>query len=170
MKLQWDAQGKLAMTVEPAPSPPGGDACASTGQEVLKLFLIAGKGEDRDRKDLQIAFLRPDAREPVKLDTNAMDGTDIVARGEKNLKLWKRGISIGTVSACDHRALVVSHAGKQAALAADGTPSPALEGTPLGGQWELRSALTATEQRVPSARPKRLALVATLRCTNGEER
>jgi hypothetical protein len=50
-------------------------------------------------------------------------------------------------------------------LPAGGAPSEALAGTPLAGEWELRSVLTSDEQTNSTLRPKVLEILATFACT-----
>jgi hypothetical protein len=93
-----------------------------------------------------------------------MDGTDVVARGEKNTKVWGDGVEVIAVSACGRRAIQAQHAGVTTALSSDGTPSNDFDGTALRGAWELRSSLSPDEQKFPALRPKELKVLATLRC------
>jgi hypothetical protein len=60
--------------------------------------------------------------------------------------------------------LRVAHAGREAALSPASPTSTALQGTSLGGFWEMRSPLSAEELAAPAKRPMQLGIVATLRC------
>ena len=162
--VRWDADGELALALEAEPALDGDGSCASSGRDTILLTLVARrKGEEAERK-VEVVQLHGSATEPVVLRTNVLEGTDVVARDDKNVALWGDRVEVVAVAACRGRAVQVRHAGKVASLAADGTPSAALSGTVLGGPWELRSPLTMEEQKNPSRRPNQLEVVATIRC------
>jgi hypothetical protein len=97
--------------------------------------------------------------------TNAIEGTEVVASGDKNPALWDSRVEVAAIGACQNRTVSVEHAGKTATIEQRKESSDALAGTPISGPWELRSPLSAEEQRNPSLRPKELKVLATLRCT-----
>lgn len=165
--IRWAADGKLAMTLQSEPMPEAEPACAREGLDAFALTLVARKaGEEAERK-VEIGQIHGTATEPIVLSTNTIVGTDVVASGEKNPKLWDDRVEVATVAACRRRAIHVQHSGRSASLPADGTPSDLLGGTELKGPWELRSPLSPEEQRNPSLRPKVLKVLATVRCRPG---
>jgi hypothetical protein len=162
--LRWEADGELAMALLAEPGETAEEECASTGQDVLALTLVASKKNEESERKVEVVQLHQGATEPVVFRVNDLSGTDVVASGEKNVALWGDQVEVATVAACGRRAILVEHAGKTALLSADGTPSNTLAHTAFGGAWKLRSPLTPDEQRNPSLRPKQLKILATVRC------
>lgn len=158
------ADGELAMTFRFEPRQDDENECAVEGLDTFAVTLVARKrGEETVRK-VEIGQLHRTAAEPVIMNTNTIDGTDVVASGEKNPGLWGDRVEVATVAACRHRSIQVQHVDRAVSLPADGTPSAALAGTALHGLWELRSPLSLEEQKDPSLRPKDLKVLATVRC------
>ncbi len=162
--MQWRADGDLSMTFRLEPPSVGEQECAVEGFDTYALTLVARKGEDEAIKKIELGQLRRNAAEPILLPTTSMVGSDVVASGEKNAKLWDSRVEVATVAACRHRPIFVQHADKTVRLPADGTPSPDLAGTTLGGLWEFRSTLSPEEHQNPALRPKTLQVLATVRC------
>ncbi len=162
--IHWDAKGELAMAMQLEPPQDDERDCAISGRDIFALTLVARKkGEEAEHK-VEVMQLRRTAAESIVISTNAIEGTDVVATGEKNVALWGDRVEVVTVAACRSRAIHVQHSSKTESLLADGTPSDRLGGTALGGRWELRSPLSAEEQKDPSRRPKELKILATIRC------
>jgi hypothetical protein len=165
--IRWAAHGELAMTLQSEPMSEAEPTCAREGLDTFALTLVARKGGEEAVHKVEIGQVHGTAADSIVLSTNAIVGTDVVASGEKNPRLWDERVEVATVAACRHRAIHVQHAGRSASLPADGTPSDLLGGTVLKGPWELRSPLSLEEQRDPSLRPKALKVLATVRCRPG---
>lgn len=162
--MQWRADGDLSMTLRLEPPRAGEQECAVEGFDTYALTLVARKGEEEVIWKNELGQLRRNAAEPILLPTTSLAGSDVVASGEKNAKLWDDRVEVATVAACWQRPMLVHHGDKTALLPADGTPSAELAGTTLGGSWDLRSPLSLDEQQNPARRPKTLQVLATLRC------
>ena len=164
--IHWDVSGEPAMAFSLEPEPTGVSSCTEKGRETLAFTLVARRrGKEAERK-VEVVQLHESGAEPIAIRTSRLEGSDVVASGEKNLALWAQRVQIATVAACQNRAIQVQHAGKTVLLPAKGMPSDALAGTPLAGSWELRSPLSAGEQTNPRLRPKELEVLATFRCKN----
>lgn len=162
--LSWDASGEPAMAFSLEPAPTGGSDCTARGRETFAFTLVARRrGKEAERK-VEVVQLHESGAEPIAIRTSRLEGSDVVASGEKNPALWTQRVQIATVAACQNRAIQVQHAGKTVLLPAKGIPSDALAGTPLAGSWELRSPLSSDEQTNPGHRPKALEVLATFRC------
>jgi hypothetical protein len=165
--ISWDASGELAIAFSSEPALGRKSDCSAAGRDTFEFALVARKrGQEAVRKT-EVVQLRESAAEPIDISTTRLDGTDIVAAGEKNPALWTNRVRIATLAVCQHRAIKVLHAGKAVLLPADGTPLDAFSGEELAGSWELRSPLSADEQTHPALRPKDLEVLATIRCTKG---
>jgi hypothetical protein len=175
--LRWEASGDVVMHLETEPTPPPSETCAAGGRETLALTLVATRHGEEDQRPIEVVQLHPAASEPIAFATKTLAGNDVLAGGEKNLKLWVRNeanaaplaneVVVTSVVACGGRGIEVAHDGKTASLSADGTPSNDLAGTPVGGNWELRSPLTPGELANPRSRPKELKILASIECRKG---
>ena len=162
--MHWHADGDLAMTFRLEPPRAGEEECAVEGFDTYALTLVAHKNGEEAIKKVELGQLRRNVAEPILLPTTSLVGSDVVASGDKNVKLWDGRVEVATVAACRHRSIRVQHDNKGVDLSPDGVPSAALAGTTLGGSWELRSPLTPEEQQAPALRPKTLQILATVRC------
>jgi len=163
-RASWDVHGKPVMTFQAEPIP-NENHCTPRGKEAFVFTLVAQKSGTHAERQIEVLQLHPGGTEPIVFSTSRLQGSEVVASGEKNPALWPGRVHIESVAACDSRAIQVRHAGRAALLAASGAPSDALAGTPVTGEWELRSPLTPQEQRDPALRPKELEIIATFSCT-----
>lgn len=161
--MTWEAKGKAAIAVQEEPSQVGGQDCIASGRETFAVTLAAGSGSDEVERRAELVQLQSNATEPIALHTNAVQGSNVVASGNKNPALWDSRVEVESLRTCQNRPITVQHAGRSAAIG-PGTTSDTLAGTSISGYWELRSALTDEEMRTPSLRPKELTILATLRC------
>ncbi len=161
----WDVRGKASMTFLVEPEPAGKQTCRASGKETFMFRLAAASGRKEDEKQVELVQLHPVGAEPIVFGTNRMEGDQVVASGEKNPELWTERVQVASLAACDNRNIQVRHGGRAAMLPAGGAPSGELAGTPLAGEWELRSVLTSDEQRNSTLRPKELEILATFACT-----
>jgi hypothetical protein len=123
-----------------------------------------GKWPDEFVQDRRDRRVEANATDPVVAPTQKLEGNDLLGSAEKEAAVWGERLEVAGVSACDGREVRVSHAGKTAVLARDGTLSSALAGTPLAGVWDLASPMTPAEAAKPQSRPKELRALVTLRC------
>lgn len=165
--LTWEVEGQPALTLQLEPASAMEKACARTGLEVYRVTLLAAKKNEQTSRAVEVATVTPGSAEPVVLRTRQVIGSEVLADGEKDPALWADALEVAAVAACGGRELRVRHGGQEATLPADGTSSLALAGTPLGGAWELRSALSAEEQANPAKRPSQLSVLASIRCKGG---
>jgi hypothetical protein len=162
--ITWDANGETAIAVQEEPSEAAASSCGARGRETFAFTLAAHSGSDEVERRVELVQLQANATEPIALSSNAVEGADVVASGEKNRALWDSNVEVATISTCQNRSITVRHEGKSAVIVPGNEPSNALAGTPLSGAWELRSTLTSEEVKTPSLRPKELTVLATLRC------
>ncbi len=160
--MEWQASGALAISVRPELSTPAAE-CTAVGRETTAFTLVAQRCGKEALRRVELVELHAGAAEPVVLRTSAIEGGDVVARGDKNVELWGERVEVSSIAACAHRDITVQHAGMSASLPADGAPV-SVASTTLSGSWELRSPLSPAEQGDPTLRPKTLAILATVRC------
>lgn len=160
----WDARSKTRMTFLKEPEAAASTKCAARGKEAFLFRLIAEGESGQDEKHVEVVQLRPNGAEPIVFSTNRLENDQVVASGVKNPELWAEHVRIASLASCDSRDIQVRHAGRTATLPANGTRSDALAGTPLTGEWELRSVLSSDELRNPAVRPKQLEILADFTC------
>jgi hypothetical protein len=161
--VSWDANGKTDLAIQEEPAEVV-EECQAIGHHTFAVTLAARVGSEEVERRLELEQLEENSAEPIAMHTNALDGSDVVASGDKNAALWDRWVTVASVRACESRSITIKHAGKTATVAPGRIPSDELAGTPVSGPWELRSTLTAEELKTPSLRPKELTVLATLRC------
>jgi len=162
--IRWDASGDLAMSYSLESASADTSGCAARGRETFAFTLTAHKGSQEAQREVEVVQVHQGAAEPIAIRTTRLEGANVVAVGEKNPMLWSDRVQVATVISCQGRVLQVYHAGKTAALPANGAASDSLSGTPLAGSWEFRSPLSSDEQNNPELRPKDLGILASFRC------
>lgn len=161
----WEARGETGMAVQEEAPEGGAHDCVASGRDTFAFTLVAHRGSEERERRVEVVQLHPNSTEPIAMRTNAIEGTEVVASGDKNPALWDSRVEVAAIGACQNRTVSVTHAGKTATIEQRKELSDALAGTPISGPWELRSPLSADGQRNPSLRPKELKVLATLRCT-----
>ncbi len=162
--VSWEARGETGMAVQEEPVEEGAHDCVASGRDTFAFTLVAHKGSEEVERRVEVVQLHVNSTEPIAMHTNAIEGTEVVASGDKNPALWDGRVEVAAVGACQNRTVSVLHAGKTATVERGKELSDALAGTPISGLWKLRSPLSAEEQSNPSLRPKELKVLATLRC------
>lgn len=160
----WDVSGEPAINFSVEPVPLASGRCSAAGRETFAVDLMVQKHGKEAGKQVEVVRIADGSAEPVIFPTSRLEGSDVVAGGEKNPTLWTSIVRVETLASCQNRPIEVEHSGKTVLLGTDGSPSNALAGTELTGTWELRSPLNLQEQANPRLRPKQLEIVATLRC------
>jgi hypothetical protein len=164
--VSWEARGETGMAVQEETAEKGAHDCVPSGRDVFAFTLVAHRGSEERERRVEVVQLHLDFTEPIAIHTNSIEGTEVVASGDKNSALWDSRVEVAAIGSCQNRTVSVQHAGKTATVEQGKGLSDALAGTPVSGTWELRSPLSAEEQSDPSLRPKELKVLATLRCRN----
>ncbi len=112
---------------------------------------------------LKLVQLPPMSVRTVALPS-VIEGSTVVASGTSDGAVWNDRVRVLKVAAIGNRAIEVLHGGKSASLPGDGAASEALDGTPFGGPWELRSPLSEAELANPVLRPSALEIEVTIGC------
>ncbi len=165
--IRWDATGELAMAYSLEAAPAAESSCNARGRETFAMTLVARKGSEEVPRKVEVVQLHESVTEPIAIRTTSLEGSTVVAVGEKNRALWGDRVLIATLASCQSRVVEVRHSGKTAVLPSNGAVSDALSETALAGSCEFRSPLSSDEQKNPALRPKDLEVLATLRCRKG---
>jgi len=73
------------MEMEPEAHDPD---CPAVGRDTFALTLVASKGSEELNRKVELVQLHEQSAEPVVIQTNAMEGVQVIARGEKNVAVW----------------------------------------------------------------------------------
>jgi len=162
-ELPFRARGDLKMVVrvdDPRLAPQAGESPDLRAPDTVTVTVIAGD-EAAKASFLAVARSWP---ETVAFDARPPADGVIVAQGTKDLAWWGADrFEVAAVAAPPGRDLEVRHAGKAAAISGGGS-SEAFLGTPLGGDWELRSALTERERAGADPPATSLRVSVTAEC------
>jgi len=125
--------------------------------DTVTLVLKVLRGRDSVTQLQDILEFPPRFNHTVAVEA-VSEGNDVVGRDTANPGLWPAAFVVQSVRSPSGRQIIVRHADRSATLPADGSPSDALRGTALAGEWELRSPVGSGEA------PDRLRLSATVNC------
>jgi hypothetical protein len=164
--VSWEARGETGMAVQEEAAETGAHDCVANGRDTFAFTLVAHRGSEERERRVEVVQLHVNSTEPIAIHANSIEGTEVVASGDKNPALWDSRVEVAAIGSCQNRTVSVQHAGKTATVEQGKGLSDALAGTPVSGTWDLRSPLSAKEQSNPSLRPKELKVLATLRCRN----
>jgi len=126
--------------------------------DTLTFLLVVKKGRDSVTEKENVLEFPAQFAHTIAIQATPQ-GTDVVAGGETNPAQWPAAFVVHTVRTGSNRAINVVHGGRTASVSANGAESAALQGTPLAGSWQLKSAVASGEEP-----PDRLRLQATVSC------
>jgi len=162
-ELPFRARGDLKMVVrvdDPRLAPQAGENPDPRAPDTVTVTVIAGD-EAAKASFLAVARSWP---ETVAFDALPPADGAIVAQGTKDPAWWGADrFEVAAVAAPPGRDLEVRQAGRAAAIPGGGS-SQAFLGTPLGGDWELRSALTERERSGVDPPATSLRVSVTAQC------
>jgi len=126
--------------------------------DTLTFLLVVAKGRDTVTQREDVLEFPAQFAHTIAIPATPQ-GSDVVAAGETNPAQWPTVFVVHTVRTGSNRAINVVHGGRTASISANGAESAALQGTPLAGLWQLKSAVASGEEP-----PDRLGLQATVSC------
>ena len=133
--------------------------------QLLEFTLIATEAGKEARKTIQVQKLKPLAPVDITFATSQREGDMVIASGENNNNQWS-SFQIVSVSSALSRDITVVHSGRTAELKADGSSSLDLSGTAAGGEWLLKTRLSASEKADSSKIPQELKIRAVIKPSN----
>lgn len=125
----------------------------------LEFTLVARKSNKEARRMIQVMVLPNESSTEIAFLTT-LHGDTLVAAGDKNSLRWSDKFTVLTIATGSDRNLNIRHAGKVAQLEKNGIPSNEFKGTPVKGDWEIRSMLTKQEKANPDSAPEVLWIKA----------
>jgi hypothetical protein len=153
----------------------------TSGQPRLTVVSRGGDPEDTTtytlvaEKRKKLAFARQDVirvrpgppRDLLFIVTSAQNDS-VQAFKTLSGDAWESSLRLKTLATAMGRPVRVRHAGREAVLGGDGTPSPVFTGLSFAGPWELAAALLPGESiGGPTPPPDRFRLSATVACEPG---
>ena len=157
VRIELDAKGTSALEFNEHFSP--------DSIQLLEFTLIATKAGKEARKTVQVQKLKSLAPIDITFATSKLDGDTVIASGENNSNQWSR-FQIVSVSTSMSRIITVVHSNRTAQLKSDASSSQDLAGTTAGGEWLLKTRLTASEKADSSKIPQELKIRAVIKPSN----
>ena len=94
----------------------GAHDCVASGRDTFAFTLVAHSGSEERERRVEVVQLHPNSTEPIAMRTNAIEGSEVVASGDKNPALWDSRVQVAAIGACQNRTVSVKHAGKTATI------------------------------------------------------
>lgn len=128
--------------------------------------MLAIAGDDTTRSIQEVAVFNDGQRKPIVFSLRALGDSAIGASETLRADVWSSKVRIGMLASHAGRRVTVRHAGREAMLATDSTPSNSFRGVPLRGDWHVRAPVLPDEElgHTEKAPPARLHLIATIVC------
>lgn len=146
--VHWQASGEVRLTTDPEMQIAGSVASTDTVRvamdERTEFRLDVVGGEDYARQEVLV--VTSGQVDTLALRTSPAGDTALVAHDSIPPKKWEDLLRIGTIASLSGRPLTVRHRGREVTLAADTTPSNALQGLKYGGQWKVHAPLVGDER------------------------
>lgn len=159
--IAGDQTVHIDMDVKGKPSLEFNEHLSVDSVQLLEFTLIAKKAGKVARKTVQVQKLKPEPQIDITFSTSRIEGDTVVASGENNNNQWA-DFQVILVSSRMGREIIVSHMGRTVTLKSDGSPSRDLSGTTAGGQWSLKTRLTAKEKADSTQIPQELKIRAVI--------
>jgi hypothetical protein len=141
----------------------GGDA-----EDTTSYTLIAEKRKKLAFARQDVIRVRPGQPRDLLFMVTAARNDSVHALKTLSGDAWESSLRLNALSSTIGRPIWVRHAGREAVLGGDGTPSRAFTGLAFAGEWELAAALLPGESTGGGTPPPdRFRLSATVACEAG---
>ena len=141
----------------------GGDT-----EDTTTYTLIAEKRQKQAFARQDVIRVRPGRPRDLLFMVTAARNDSVHARKTLTGDAWESSLRVNTLSSITGRPIWIRHAGREAVLGGDGTPSPAFTGLAFAGEWELAAALLPGESiGGATPPPDRFRLSAMVACEAG---
>lgn len=171
VQVRWsEAEDRGALLTEPTIEGRGAVGEEGSLRPSLRdstLFrMLAIAGDDTTRSIQEVAVFNDGQRNPIVFSLRAVGDSEIGASETLRADVWSPKVRIGTLASHAGRRVTVRHAGREAVLAADSTPSKSFRGVPIRGGWRVRAPVLPGEElgHAEKAPPTRLHLMARIVC------
>lgn len=152
--MKWEMRGDPSLTASLHRATQGAEGTPDT----LVMVLTAGTGEDPPTRTEDVLVFPARFTTSLFFETT-VDGTTVHAADEANPGKWPANFVVEAVASASDIAISIRHAGAEALVDADGTPSATLAGLPVLGRWELEATVPAGAEA-----PEVLVLNITAAC------
>lgn len=145
--LHWQATGDVRLESEPSLPVSGSYSAMDTVEIVLQertLFRLSALGGE-DYAEQEVLVYRSGQLDTLSAPTAASGDSALTATIDVPPGKWEDILRIRSMTGLSDRPLTIWHEGHEAMLPADGSPSTAFEGVPIGGHWELYAPLISGE-------------------------
>jgi hypothetical protein len=126
------------------------------------ITLVASSHEKDSLRTIEVA-VRPDTAGDEVIFRTALRGDTLVGGGINNPLRWGDEYDILTVADTSNRPIEVVHAHISRVLHREDPPDGSFKGTPVTGNWVLRTYLTPADKNNPGALPNTLEILITIK-------
>jgi hypothetical protein len=142
--LAWKVRGRPTIQfIASSQANPPGDSL-----HLLAFRLIDSLGKKNPaRQTREVYLLDEESRSflVMRMDSLSAGKDTLIGVGPNDPDRWE-GVAIRSLQSLSDRPLLITHAGRTALLADTAGRLEAWNGLPFGGDWEIRTALTAAEK------------------------
>jgi hypothetical protein len=154
--LDWKVRGRPTMQyIGSSQANPPGDSL-----HLLVFRLVDNLGrKDPARQTREVYLLDEESRSflVMRMDSLSVGKDTLIGVGPNDPDRWE-GVAIRSLQSLSDRPLLITHAGRTALLADTAARLEAWNGLPFGGDWEIRTALTAAEKKDHGSLPTKIRL------------
>jgi hypothetical protein len=154
--LDWKVRGRpMLQFIESSQANPPGDSL-----HLLVFRLVDSLGtRNPARQTREVYLLDAESRSflVMRMDSLSVGQDTLIGICPNDPVRWQ-GMAIRSLQSLSERPLVITHAGRTAVLADTTARLAAWNGLPFGGDWEIRTALTAAERQDHRLLPTRIRL------------
>jgi len=154
--LDWKVRGRPTIQfIGSIQANPPGD---SLHLLVFRLVDSLGK-KNTTRQTRDVYLLDEESRSflVMRMDSLSLGQDTLIGLGPNDPDRWE-GVAIRSLQSLIDRPLLITHAGRTAVLKDSTARLEAWDGLPFGGDWEIRTPLTAAEQRDHRLLPTKIRL------------
>jgi hypothetical protein len=126
--------------------------------DTTSYILVAEARGKRAYSPMDVVTFSPAARPVLAFDTDLLGQDSLMARDTLRAETWPDVVRLDEIFAESERPMVVRHGGKEAIVTPGEEGSPAWQGMPVSGGWEVHARLSPGEVPGDPAHPPPLHL------------
>jgi hypothetical protein len=154
VRVTWKVSGSPTLSVQ--------DQHIGTDTIYRKVTLTVRKAGKKTYRDSVVTVFYDGTINQVGFQT-VLHSDTLIAAGMKNTARWGNDFVVSTVDNPYHRKISIIHSGKSVYLNALSKGETTLNGTPVSGNWEIRTLLTPAEKADPHIDPLKLSILITIK-------
>jgi hypothetical protein len=164
VRINWDVRGTPTLLVRERPVLDDSEhvVTGALTPRYVDYQLVVERGGKEVHQTIQVVVYPAFFTNEIIMEVIDRIGDTIIAKGIKDPLRWGRLFEVVSVSTGSMRELQISHSGKVAIVDNNGTTSLELKGTPIEGEWEIKTVLNEEEKRDEALIPSDLKIIAVI--------